>query len=50
LATLPQQGSAYKAAFDNVTLNAATLAVPEPESWTLLVSGGLALGYLMRRR
>ncbi len=50
LATLPQQGSAYKAAFDNVTLDATVLAVPEPQSWALLVSGGLALGWLMRRR
>ena len=50
LATLPQQGSAYKAAFDNITLDATALAVPEPQSWALLVSGGLALACLMRRR
>ena len=54
LATLPQNGSAYSAAFDNVSLDAVPIdppaVVPEPSSWTLLVSGLLALACLMRRK
>ncbi len=51
LATLPEQGSAYQPGFDNVTLNATSVAVaPEPPTAALLVPGGLALYWLMRRR
>lgn len=51
LATLPEHGTAYQPAFDNVTLNATSVAVvPEPPTAALLVPGGLALYWLMRRR
>ena len=50
-ATLPEQGTAYQPAFDNVTLNeTAVPVVPEPKTCMLLVPGGLALWWLMRRK
>jgi len=51
LATLPEQSNAFQPAFDNVTLDATSVAVvPEPSTIALLVSGGFALFWLMRRR
>ena len=52
LATLPEEGSAYQPAFDNVTLDATALpvAVPEPATWALVISGALALGWMTRWR
>jgi hypothetical protein len=56
LATLPQQGSAYEAAFDNVTLSDASFdppsAVAEPPTWalTLIVLGALVLCLIRRRQ
>jgi len=50
LASLPEIGTAYQPAFDNVTLAATSLQVaPEPPSWGLVVIGAL-LFCLMRRR
>jgi len=54
MATLPQQGSAYKPAFDNIVLDATPLdppsTVPEPQSWALLlISLGVLSPYLLRR-
>lgn len=50
-ATLPEQGTAYQPGFDNVTLSdVAVPAVPEPKSSALLVAGGFALWWLMRRK
>ena len=44
LATLPQQGGAYQAAFDNVTLDETTIsAAPEPAISILLLAGSIAL-------
>lgn len=52
LATLPEQGTAYQPAFDNVTLDATAVpgSVPEPDTFALLVPGALALFWLMRRK
>jgi hypothetical protein len=56
LASLPQTGSGYQAAFDNVTLDAASQEtsdpspVPEPTTCALLVSGLLTLAWLTRRK
>lgn len=58
LATLPEQGSAYQPAFDNVTLDATALpvipsdpvTVPEPSTWALMISGALALVLVARRK
>ena len=51
LAALPEQSNAYQPAFDNVSLDAKSVAVvPEPPTAALLVSGALALCWLMRRR
>lgn len=51
LAALPEQSNAFQPAFDNVTLDATSVAVvPEPPTAALLVSGGFALFWLMRRR
>ncbi len=54
LATLPEQGTAYQPAFDNIRLDATQIdppaVVPEPSTWSLLLSGALTLGWLMRRR
>jgi hypothetical protein len=52
LATLPQSGSAYKGAFDNVTLDEVSLdppVVPEPQTWALLAAGMLILGWRVHR-
>ena len=50
-ASLPEQGTAYQPGFDNVTLNeTAVPVVPEPKTSILLVPGGLALWWLMRRK
>jgi hypothetical protein len=51
MAALPQTGNAFQPAFDNVTLDATSIAVvPEPPTAALLISGGFALFWLMRRR
>jgi hypothetical protein len=52
LATLPEEGSAYQPAFDNITLDATALpvAAPEPATWALVVSGALALCWVARGR
>jgi hypothetical protein len=54
LATLPQQGSAYQAAFDNVTLSDVLVdppsAVAEPPTWTLTLIGLGALVLCLIRR
>jgi hypothetical protein len=54
LATLPEQGTAYQPAFDNVRLDATAQPVvqviPEPATGALLVSGVLALVWVARRR
>jgi hypothetical protein len=50
LATLPEQGTAYQPAFDNVRLDANVMAAPEPSTWALMGFGGLALSWLMRRK
>jgi hypothetical protein len=51
MAALPQTGNAFQPAFDNVTLDATSVAVvPEPPTAALLISGGFALFWLMRRR
>ena len=48
LAGLPDQQAQYEAAFDNVRLDDTIMDVPEPPTWALLISGVLALGWLMR--
>jgi hypothetical protein len=51
MAALPQTGTAFQPAFDNVTLDTTSVAVvPEPPTAALLISGGFALFWLMRRR
>jgi hypothetical protein len=54
LATLPQQGSAYQPAFDNVRLDATQIdppaMVPEPATWTLMLAGLCALALCLNRR
>jgi hypothetical protein len=51
MAALPQTGGAFQPAFDNVTLDATSVAVvPEPPTAALLISGGFALFWLMRLR
>jgi hypothetical protein len=51
LATLPEQGTAYQAGFDNVTLEETTVAAaPEPSTSILVLAGGLALIGLSRWR
>jgi hypothetical protein len=51
MAALPQTGTAFQPAFDNVTLDATSVAVvPEPPTAALLISGGFALFWLMRLR
>jgi hypothetical protein len=51
LAALPEQSNAFQPAFDNVTLDATSVAVvPEPPTAALLISGVFALFWLMRRR
>jgi hypothetical protein len=51
LASLPTSSLGYGPAFDNVTLNAESIAVaPEPPTYALLLSGVLTLGWLTRRR
>ena len=51
MASLPETGTAFQPAFDNVTLDATSVAVvPEPPTAALLISGGFALFWLMRQR
>jgi hypothetical protein len=52
MATLPEEGSAFQAGFDNVTLDETTIdAAPEPASSLLLVMGGIVLiGFTCLRR
>jgi hypothetical protein len=50
LAALPETGTAFQPAFDNIRLDATTMVVPEPKTWALLLSGVLALCWLMRRK
>lgn len=53
LAALAEEGTAYKPAFDNVTLDATIMdppAVPEPQTWVLVLAGGLALGWFLHRK
>jgi hypothetical protein len=50
LASLPTSGPGSGPAFDNVTLDATSIALaPEPPTWALLTAGGLSLAWLMRR-
>jgi PEP-CTERM motif len=51
LASLPTSGPGFGPAFDNVTLDATSIAVaPEPSTCSLLLGGFLILGWLLRRR
>jgi hypothetical protein len=50
LATLPEQGSAFQPGFDNVTLDATNLDVPEPQVLPLLLSGLAAFCWMLRQR
>ena len=51
LASLPTSSLGYGPAFDNVTLDATTIAAaPEPPTWALLISGALILVLVSRRR
>ncbi len=51
LATLPEQGSAYQAGFDNVTLDETSIAdAPEPAVLILCAIGGIALVGISRPR
>jgi hypothetical protein len=51
LASLPEEGTAFQPSFDNVTLDATSIAVaPEPATGTLLLSGMLTLCWLIRRK
>jgi hypothetical protein len=52
LATLPEQGTAFQAGFDNITLEETTVeAVPEPATSILLVFGSASLiGLALLRR
>jgi len=51
LASLPISGLGVGPAFDNVTLNATSIAVaPEPSTCALMLGGLLTLAYLVRRR
>ena len=51
LASLPTPGPGSGPAFDNVTLNATSIAVaPEPSTCALLLGGLLTLWWLTRRR
>jgi len=54
LATLPEQGTAYQPAFDNVRLDATQIdppqVVPEPQTWALMLAGLGALALCLNRR
>jgi hypothetical protein len=51
LASLPEQSNAFQPSFDNVTLDATTIAAaPEPATSVLLILGGIALIGLTRSR
>lgn len=53
LATLPEQGTAYKGVFDNVSLDATPEAppvVPEPSTSALVAAGWLTLWWLIKRQ
>jgi hypothetical protein len=51
LATLPEQGSAYQAGFDSVTLDETTMeAAPEPAASILLIIGSITVIVLSRLR
>jgi len=52
MAALPETGSAFQPSFDNVTLDATFVPVPEPQTWALLLItfGALALCLIRRRQ
>jgi hypothetical protein len=51
LASLPTSSLGYGPTFDNITLDATTIAAaPEPPTWALLISGALTLFLLARRK
>jgi hypothetical protein len=50
LAALPEQSNAFQPSFDNVTLDATSIVVPEPGTGALLLSGLLTLCWLVRRK
>ncbi len=50
LASLPTSGPGSGPAFDNVTLDATPLAVPEPSTWTLAVCALLIFACFIRRQ
>jgi hypothetical protein len=43
-------GNDHGLAIDDFSLSAAVAAVPEPQSWALMLGGLAALGFIARRR